>query len=144
MKKMCIFLAIVVIIVALVGYKYISYKNEIKEIQKENTEFDKYNGQEVYGLDVASMINKAIDKNTKNKVEKNEDGSFKQNDSTSINIEVYMADNETTYNMETIYNSGTEQFVQYYGNIKFKCSNIEYHKNTGRIKYIRFEQVTNS
>ena len=90
------------------------------------------------------MINKAIDKNTKNKVEKNEDGSFKQNDSTSINIEVYMADNETTYNMETIYKSGTEQFVQYYGNIKFKCSNIEYHKNTGRIKYIRFEQVTNS
>ena len=64
MKKMFIFLTIVVIIVALISYKYISYKNEIKEIQKENAEFDKYNGQEVYGLDVASMINKAIDKTT--------------------------------------------------------------------------------
>ena len=55
-----------------------------------------------------------------------------------------MTDNETMYKMEAIHNAGTEQFVQYYGEIKFKCSKIEYHKNTGRIKYILFEQLENS
>ena len=107
-------------------------------------DFDKYKDQEVYGLDVASMINKAVDKNTKNKIEKDEQGNYIQNDENSIEIEIYMLDNETTYKMETIYNVGTEQFVQYYGDVKFKCSKVEYHKNTKRIKYILFEQQENS
>lgn len=144
MKKVFIFLAIVVIIVALVGYKYISYKNECNNIQKENADFDKYKDQDVYGLEIASMMNKAIDKNTKNKIEKDDQGNFIQNDKNSIEIEIYMTDNETTYKMETIYNAGTEQFAQYYGNIKFKCSKIEYHNKTGRIKYILFEQQEDS
>ena len=121
MKKVLICLSIVVIIVAIIGYRYISYKNEYNEIQKENADFDKFKDQEVYGLDIGSMINKAIDKNTKNKIEKDDQGNFKENDQNSIEIEIYMADNETTYKMETIYNAGTEQFVQYYGKIKFKC-----------------------
>ena len=144
MKKGFICFSIVVIIVAIVGYRYISYKNEVKTIESEKTDFDKYKDQEVYGLEVASMINKAIDKNTKNKIEKDEQGNFIQNDENSIEIEIYMTDNETTYKMETIYNGGTEQFVQYYRDIKFKCSKVEYHKKTGRIKYILFEQQENS
>ena len=140
MKKICIFLAIVLIIVAIVGFKYISYKNEYNIIQNENAEFEEYKDKEVYGLNVGTMINKAVDKNTKNKIEKDDNGNFIQNDSNSIEIEIYMTDNETTYKMETIYNSGTEQFVQYYGNIKFKCSKIEYHEKTGKIKYLLFEQ----
>ena len=138
--KIFIFLALVVIIVALVGYKFISYKNEQNQIQKENLEFDKYKDQDVNGIDVASLINKAIDRNTKNKVEKDDQGNFIANDNTSIEIEVYMTDNETTYKMESFYNAGTEQFVQYYANINFKCSKVEYHKN-GKIKYMLFEQI---
>lgn len=144
MKKIFIFLVIVLIIVAIVGFKYMSYKNEYNIIQNENAEFEEYKDKEVYGLNVATMINKAVDKNTKNKIEKDDSGNFMQNDSNSIEIEIYMTDNETTYKMETIYNAGTEQFVQYYGNIKFKCSKIEYHKDTGRIKYMLFEQQETS
>ncbi len=140
MKKIFIFLAIVVIIVAIVGVRYISYKSEYNAVRRENADFEKYKDQEVYGLDVASIMNKAVDKNTKNKIEKDGNGNFIQNDENSIEIEIYMSDNETTYKMENIYDAGTEQFVQYYGKIKFKCSNIEYHKKTGRIKYILFEQ----
>ena len=143
MKKIFIFLALVVIIVALVGYKFISYKNEQNQIQKENLEFDKYKDQEVNGIDVASLINKAIDRNTKNKVEKDDQGNFIANDNNSIEIEVYMTDNETTYKMESFYNAGTEQFVQYYASINFKFSKVEYHKN-GKIKYMLFEQEKNS
>ena len=145
MKKVIMFLAIIVIIiVTLVGYRYISYKNHYKEIQKENSDFDKYKDQEVYGLDVASLINMAIDKNTKNKIEKDDNGNFITNEENSIEIEIYMTDNDTTYKMESISNSGIEQFLQYYKDIKFKCSKIEYHKNTGSVKYILFEQQENS
>ena len=144
MKKIFIFLAIVLVIVAIVSFQYISYKNEYNIIQNENAEFEEYKDKEVYGLNVGTMINKAVDKNTKNKIEKDDNGNFIQNDSNSIEIEIYMTDNETTYKMETIYNSGTEQFVQYYGNIKFKCSKIEYHEDTGRIKYMLFEQQETS
>lgn len=140
MKKIFIFLAIVLVIVAIVSFQYISYKNEYNIIQNENAEFEEYKDKEVYGLNVGTMINKAVDKNTKNKIEKDDNGNFIQNDSNSIEIEIYMTDNETTYKMETIYNAGTEQFVQYYGNIKFKCSKIEYHEKTGKIKYLLFEQ----
>ena len=52
-----------------------------------------------------------------------------------------MKDNEKTYKMETIYNKGTEEFMQYYGNIQFKCSKIEYHQSTGKVKYLLFEQL---
>lgn len=144
MKKIFIFSVIVLIIVAIVGVRYVSYKNEYNIVQSENAEFEEYKDKEVYGLSVATMMNKAVDKNTKNKIEKDENGNFIQNDSNSIEIEIYMTDNETTYKMETIYNAGTEQFVQYYGNIKFKCSKIEYHKDTGRIKYMLFEQQETS
>ncbi len=144
MKKISIFLVIVLTIVAAIGFKYMSYKNEYNAIQKENKEFEEYKDKEVYGLEVGTMINKAVDKNTKNKIEKDNNGNFIQNDKNSIEIEIYITDNETTYKMETIYNAGTEQFVQYYGNIKFKCSKIEYHENTGRIKYMLFEQQETS
>lgn len=142
MKKLFIFLTIVLVIVAIIGFKYISYKNEYNMIQSENAEFEKYKDEEVYGLTVGTVINKAIDYNTKNKIEKSDNGEFVQNDENSIKIELHMIENEKEYElqMEKIYNAGTEQFVQYYGNIKFKCSKIEYHKKTGRVKYILFEQ----
>ena len=146
MKKTVIFLMIVLVIVAIVGFRYISYKNEYKIIQNENSEFGQYKDEEVNGLTVGSIINKAVDKNTKNKIEKDNNGNFIQNDENSIKIELHMVENDKEYElqMEQIYNAGTEQFVQYYGNIKFKCSNIEYHEKTGRIKYILFEQQETS
>ena len=146
MKKVFIFLIIILIIVAIIGFNYFSYKNEYKIIQNENAEFEEYKDKEVYGLSVATIINKVIDKNTKNKIEKDEKGNFIQNDENSIEVEIHIVENEKDYNlqMEQIYNSGVEQFVQYYGNIKFKCSKIEYHEKTGSVKYILFEQQETS
>ena len=65
MKKIFIFLASVLIIIAIVGFKYISYKNEYNIIQNENAEFEEYQEKELYGLNVGTIINKAVDKNTK-------------------------------------------------------------------------------
>lgn len=141
MKKIIVFFVIIIAIVCIIGIQYYSYKADYNLAVQENRAYDQYKDKEVYGLDVASLINKAVDENTKNKIEQTEDGEFIQNDKNSIEIEIYMKDNEKTYKMETIHNNGTEQFVQYYSNIKFKCSKIEYHKSTNRVKYILFEQI---
>ena len=146
MKKIFILIMIVLVVVVVVGINYISYKNKYNIIKNENAEFEEYKDKEIYGLTVGTIINKAVDKNTKNKVEKDENGNFIQNDENSIKVELHMVEDEKNYElqMEQVYKSGTVQFVQYYGNIKFKCSKLEYHEKTGRIKYILFEQQETS
>lgn len=135
---------IVIIIVTIICVKYFSYKNEYIAILKENEEYEQYKDKEIYGIELGTLINKTIDKNVKNKVKKDDNEAFIENEENSIKIQIYMKDNEQTYEIETIYNAGMEQFIQYYGNIKFKCSRIEYHEKTHKIKYLLFEQVETS
>lgn len=145
MKKINFSLLIVaLIVVSIIGIRYYSYMIERNNLLKENAEYEKYLDSEIYGIDLATLINKTINQNEKNEVEKDENSIYIQNDENSINIEIYMQDNETTYKMEAFYNAGTEQFLQYYSNVKFKCTKIEYHKNTGRVKYMLFEQLQTS
>lgn len=145
MKKLILMIfMIVIIVVAIIFVKYSSYKIEYNNIQKENAEFEQYKDQDIYGIELGTLINKTIDKNTKNKIEKDDKGIFIPNEENSIKIKIYMKDNEQIYEMETIYNAGMEQFIQYYGNIQFKCSKIEYHKKTKKIKYLLFEQNVTS
>lgn len=145
MKKInLILIVVVIIIVSIVGIQYYSYKIEYNNLMKENAEYEEFLDKEIYGIDLATLINKTVNQNEKNEIEKDEKGIYIQNDEDSIEIEIYMEDNEITYKMESFYNAGTEQFLQYYSNIKFKCSKIEYHKNTGKIKYMLFEQLQTS
>ena len=58
------------------------------------------------------------------------------------NTKHYYKDNDTTYDMETLYAGGMEKFVQYYNEIKFKCTKIDYHKSNGKVKYLFIEQIT--
>ena len=143
-KSILIFLGIIIVLVTIIFVKYSSYKIEYNDVLKENSEFEQYKNKEIYGIQLGTIINKAIDKNTQNKVEKDENELFVSNNENSMQIEIYMTDNERIYKMETFYNAGIEQFIQYYGNIKFKCSKIEYHKETGKIKYLYFEQLETS
>jgi len=141
MKKIFIFLTIIIVIICIIAFQYNSYKRNQNAITSENSEFDQYLDKEVYGIDLATIINKSVDKNEKNKISKDEKGFFIENDVNSIKVQIYIKENEKTYEMEQIYKQGTEQFVQFFINEKFKCSKVEYHKRTGRIKYMLFEQI---
>lgn len=141
MKKIFIFLAIIVIIICIIAFQYNSYQRGQSAINSENNEFEQYLEEEIYGIDIATLINKSIDKNEKNNILKDENSYFIQNDSNSIEIEIHIKENDTTYKMEQIYKQGTEQFVQFFLNEKFKSSKVEYHEKTKRIKYILFEQI---
>lgn len=141
MKKILVFLTIIVVIVCIIAYEYNSYQRSQNAINSDNYEFEQYLDKEIYGIDIATLINKSIDKNEKNSISKDENGYFIQNDKNSIEIEIHIKDNDTTYKMEQIYKQGVEQFVQFFLNDKFRSSKVEYHTKTKRIKYILFEQI---
>ena len=142
MRKILILLSIVVIIVAVVAFKYTNYKKEHNSVLKYNLEFERNYQKEIYGIDLTTIINKVINNNEKNNVEIGQEGQYLDNKTNSINIDIMMTDTNETYPMETFYNGGVEKFVQYYGNIQFKCTKIEYHKKTGLVSYLYFEQIS--
>ena len=142
MKKLAIFFLIIVIIVVGISYVYLNYKANYYETKKSNNQFEEYYQKEFYGADVTTIVNKAIDNNLVNGIQRDENAKFIENDTNSIKIDLKMLDNDKTYDMETLYAGGMERFVQYYNNIKFKCTNIEYHQKTGKVKYMMIEQIT--
>ena len=142
MKKIFVFLAIVVVIVCIIAYQYNTYQRRQKSIISANNEFEQYLTKDIYGIDIATLINKAYDNNLTESVEKNEKGKFIENDTNSIKIDIKMLDTSKTYDMETLYSGGMDKFVQYYNQITFKCTKIDYHKSTGKVKYMLIEQIT--
>ena len=141
MKKIAIFLVIIISIVCSIWYMYFNYKTNIENIQKENLEFEIYKDKEISGTELATIINRAIDTNLKNEVLKDKNGKYINNEKDSINIDIKFIDNDVVYNIEKIYNGGIQKFVNYYRDIVFKCTNVEYHNSTGKIKYIKFKQI---
>ena len=142
MKKFIIFLIGILIIVAVVSYMYLSYKTNIYDAKLQNMGYESYLDKEIYGGVLASLINKAVDNNIQNKVEKDQNGIYLDNNTNSINIDIKILDTDKTYNMEFLYNGGMDQFVKYYNQIKFKCTKIDYHQSTGKVKYMLFEQIS--
>ena len=75
-------------------------------------------------------------------MQKDSNGEFVENDLNSIKINIKMIDNDNSYSMEKIAANGIENFIDYYNKIQFKCTNIEYHKNTNMVKSMIFEQIS--
>ena len=142
MKKLAVFFLIIIIIVVGISYLYMNYKANYFNIKKANKQFEDYYEKEIYGADIATIINKAIDNNEKNEVQKDNKGRYIDNKKDSIKIDIKMLDNDKIYTMEVFYSGGMDKFVQYYNQIQFKCTKIEYHESTNRVKYMLLEQIT--
>ena len=142
MKKILVFFSIIIIIVAIVSMMWIKYQTKTNQAKKENEEFTFYENKTIYGAELVTIMNNAINKNTENNVQKDNKGNYINNNNNSIQIDIKFKDVDKTFNMETIYNGTMEKFVENYNNIQFVCSKIEYHKNTKLVKYLLFEQIT--
>ena len=144
MKKTLIIIAIIfIIIIAILLGNYSSIEKTQEELAEFNLDYEQYIGEEIYGTDIATIINNAINNNEQENIEKDEEGYYIQNDANSVEIEIKIIDleEETIFKMETFYNGGIEQFVQYYGTIVFKAEKIEYN-SAGRVSYMLFEQIS--
>ena len=72
MKKIIVFVILAIIIVSIIGVKYYSYRVDYIETIKQNSEYEEYKDKEIYGIDLANLINKTADKNIKNQIERTE------------------------------------------------------------------------
>lgn len=119
----------------------INTQSNNKVLRQVNAEYEYYLDRTIFGTELATLINKAIDNNKKQEVEKDENGFYIANGKDSILIKVQMLNIEETYQMEKIFALGTQQFVEIFNSSMFKSEEVTYHKQTGRIATILFKQI---
>ncbi len=139
MKKY--FLIIIIIVIAILSiffFKYKDYQTKKREIESFNSQYELYNKEEVNGLDVISIINKATSNNEKYEIAKDEKGLYILDEENSIEIYVTLELDEITLRMEKIISSDITNFVRHFGEIDFKCSEVTYHEKTGKIATMTF------
>ena len=105
------------------------------------------NGQDIYGTDVCTLINKAIDINEKNDIDKDEDGFYIENNLNSciIVITFIIEDDkgefiEKTVRMESLQSAGLDGFISNFGVTLFRCTDIKYNDN-GFVNKIYIKQI---
>lgn len=141
-KQTIVILLLFIIIILGIWFAVMQNMQNERELERYNSEFDKYlTSNQLYGTDVATLINKAIDNNNKNGVEKNEKGYYIDNDMNSIKIYIKLEDEGEYYQMERIFKVGMIEFVKNFNLEGFKCTEVNYHKKTGKIKDIYFEVI---
>ena len=147
MKKIVIIvtLMLLVLVIVVVGINAKIKTEKVKKIQNEP--YEVYLNGEIYGTDVITLINKAMNSNKSNLVSKDTRGYYINNDTNSILIDIEFITNSeenktTVYKMEQISKLGTEEFIRNFNEAKFICSEKKYHLDTGKISYIKLTHVS--
>lgn len=142
MKNSLLIIAIPIAVIIFSVCGLLITKNTTQRLIKEaNSEYEYYLNKTIYGTELTTIIGKAMNENEKNNISKNEKNHYIENNEDSIKIDIKMKTVEKTYPMEEIYNNDITRFVQNFNLIEFKCTSIEYHKNTGKIRKITFEEI---
>lgn len=142
MKKS--FVIILLIFIMIIVFLLINYQNLInqeKKVAQFNLEYEEYNRDDVSGVDITSIINKATNNNEKYNIEKDENGLYIDDNKNSIKIFITMAIDGKTYPMEKINEIGVDYFTKLFGAITFKCVGITYHEQTSKVATITFEAL---
>lgn len=142
-KTIFILLICVICIIISISLTYINYQDNIRQAEKENKQYEQYYNKVILGSDIATVINKAVDSNEKNEIQKDKEGLYIPNDTNSIKIDIKILGEDKPYPMERIYNLTIEEFMKHFNIAKFKCTDIKYHDTTKNVKYLLFEEVEN-
>ncbi len=110
-------------------------KRANSDIKATNSEYEEYAEGEINGLDITTIINKAISHNENKLIEKDAEGNYVDSDDRIL---IYVTFNKKTYRMERIYKVGIEPFIEYFGNVEFSCVDKQYH-DSGLISSMTFE-----
>ena len=140
-KNLSAIIVLFIIIVIIITYLFINIIKIQNNSNSINKEFEDKCESTIVGSTLMTVINKAVNYNEKNNVEKDKKGSYIPNDSNSIKIEVKFLESDKIFVMEAISSLGSEEFVKNYNSRTFKCTKKEYHELTGQIKYMYFEEV---
>ena len=148
MKKVILSILLLLLIIIIIVVVKISDKGIVQTATKQfNARFEAYKDKTIYGADILSIINKAIDNNRIQNIPKDEEGNYIENDTSSIKVDITLLstdeDNnviEVTYPMERLQQVGLEGFIQNFSLVEFKCTEIEYNKQK-RVSKIKVKQL---
>lgn len=148
MKKVVFYIIfIVILIICVIAVKISDNNSEKNEARKFNLQFEQYLGKTIYGTDVLTVINKAIDNNEGLAVSKDDKGFYVENEETSVKVDITLlsVDSEEkvierTYPMENLKNADLNKFVSSFGLTSFECTNIEYNSKN-RVKKVYLKQL---
>lgn len=141
MKKYIILAIIVIISVTTISYLYLSNISSSNTVTAINKPYEQLVNKDLTGTELATYINKIIDQNEKNRVEKDEKGFYINNDINSIIAEIKFKDSDNIFRIEQISKNDISKFISLYSKINFKCTNIEYHSKTKIVSFLHFEEV---
>lgn len=144
-NKILLILIIFMCILLLAGYFVYNYRMNIAELQKTNKEYSAFYNAQMLGTELISLVNKTMDVNEKNNIQKDENGLYIENDTNSIKLYISFKykDDYKTIEMEKIANAGIENFIKTYSTASFKCTNIGYHEKTKNVKELTFTETDN-
>ncbi len=142
-KPIIILIILLIVIIAPLTLMIAQYRAEQNEIKQFNSKFEEYLDKDIWGTDVASLINYAIDNNEKYEIEKDENRKYIDDDKYCVKVQIKLEsageeEELIEYDMETIASLGTERFVMNFNLLKFKCTEIIYN-SYGRVSKIFFE-----
>ncbi|MCI8396328.1 MAG: hypothetical protein HFJ52_01175 [Clostridia bacterium] len=148
MKKVILSILLLLLVIIIIVVVKISDKGIVQTATKQfNARFEAYKDKTIYGADILSIINKAIDNNRIQNIPKDEEGNYIENDTSSIKVDITLLstdeDNnviEVTYPMERLQQVGLEGFIQNFSLVEFKCTEIEYNKQK-RVSKIKVKQL---
>ena len=140
-KTAIIIITIFIIIIAIVAINLKAVADDKKAIKQFNQEYEQYLGKQVYGTEVTTVINKAIENNKKYNISKDENDMYIDDGKNCIKVELNMVTVEKTFQMEQLYKAGLTEFVKNFNTIYFECNNIEYHKENGKVSKIVFTEI---
>ena len=87
MKKVILSILIIVLVIIIIVVVKISDKGIVQTATKQfNARFEAYKDKTIYGADILSIINKAIDNNRIQNIPKDEEGNYIENDTSSIKV----------------------------------------------------------
>lgn len=141
-RNLCVIIGIFLVIITILSFTYYNYKKISIIAQQKNKEYENYMQDEILGSSLMSLINKVSNENEKNEIQKDSKNRYIENEENSIKIEIKFSESDKIYEMEAISSLGSEEFIKNYNNMNFKCTKKEYHKKTGYIKYMLFEQIS--
>lgn len=142
-NKIIIIVIIFLIILSVSAYMVYNYRKSVVSSQKVNESYKAYYDTEILGTELISVINKTVDFNEQNGIQKDENGMYIENDNNSIKIYISFKyeDDYQTVEMEKISNNGTDNFRKVYSTASFKCTEISYHDKTKNVKALTFTET---
>ncbi len=144
MKKSTLTVVVLILIaLGLAVYFVISSRITANVASEENRYYQQLLNKEITGTELSSVINKVIDSNKKNELSLDDKKLYIENNENSIVVEINFKyeDGVKTLRGEKIFNGEIKNFISHYGNIKFKCSKLEYHESTKKVKKIYIDEI---